>query len=187
MPDEFISLEEIEKIPAERCPMICLANGFTSVFGLMISLRLKEFWTHAMWLMTPEILASQWFWFTRFRIGVFNKHSLKLWWNPRWTPEQRAILKSEINRRLAMPKWKTRYDLLAVVGEALGLSWLQNKRVDFCSEAVCNILAGVEPAIREWELFDKSPRPEELNAWLKAQRNEDETPRYEVYARVMPG
>lgn len=188
MNERLLSIEDIWAIPHSKLPMVVLCNGYTSVFGFMISLFLKDFWNHAQWLINPRVFATQWFWFKLAPVSkkFIGCHSLKLWHNPRWTDEERRILQNAIADRLRLGIWKTRYDILAVIGEALGTQWSE-KGVDFCSEAVANMLSLVDPEIKKWDRFEKSPTPEELNTWLKAQKNEDGTPRYEVYGRVQPG
>lgn len=179
--DPLMALDDIGNLPQSFMPMICLCNGFTSVFGLLISLVTKGFWNHSQWLISPTEFASQWFWFTRFPVSHYRKHSLKLWYNPDWTEVQKAVIMSFITERLRQPKWATRYDVIGVIGEALGLNWLNRRRYDFCSEAIANILAIVDPDCRAWLQSDPSPTPEQLNEWLKGNKN------YQVYARVMPG
>jgi hypothetical protein len=180
MSETYLSLKDIKNLPQDMLPMMCLSNGFTSLFGYLITLRTKAFWSHFQWLVTPEQFASQWFWFKTFPVDHFSKHSLKLWHNPFWTKHDRAVLQQVIIGNLAKTKWETHYDVVGVIGELFGWDWMNQRGHDFCSETL-NILALVDPAYREWMKDSPSPTPEEANAWLKTQ------PNYEVYGRVMPG
>lgn len=101
-------------------------------------------------------------------------------WNPTWTPEQRKILIDAIKLRLTQGKWKTRYDVWGVLGEALNLEWLQSKTYDFCSEAVGRFLRMVDPVFDKWMLTDKTPTPKEINLYTK-----NHNPPYQVYGRYM--
>lgn len=186
MNDRYITLEDIGRIPLSMMPMMALTNGFTSVFGFLISLWLKDFWSHFMWLISPDEFASQWFWFKLFPVKNFTHHSIKLWYNPLWTETEKALLSAAIETELDKTRWQTRYDVIGVIGEAFKISWMNRKRLDFCSEKI-NILSKVDKKCQEWLIKNPSPIPEEVNAWLKDQMNEDGSHRYIVFGRVQPG
>jgi hypothetical protein len=187
MDEHYKTLDDVKMIPANRFPMMCLCNGYSSAFGFLISLVTKDFWNHFQWLISPTEFASQWFWFTRFPVKNYAKHSLKFFYNPRWTADERVVLQIAIAAELRKSKWATRYDVIGVVGEAAGLKWLNSKRQDFCSEKI-NILSRVDKDCKAWLAeTEASPTPEQVNSWLKAQKNTDGTPRYVVWGRVMPG
>lgn len=176
--DRLITLEDVMALDPGGMPLMVLANGYTSVFGLMIALVTKGFWTHFMWLRRPDQFASQWWWFTLFHVTHFRKYSLKLWHNPNWTTEEKNILNELIDLRLAQGKWTTHYDVIGVLGEFLHIPWLNSKK-DFCSETI-HFLSVIDPACAEWLKGCASPTPEEVNTWLKTQ------PKYRVYGRVQP-
>ena len=166
--------------------MIALSNGFTSLFGFLIGLLTKDFWSHFMWLVSPTEFASQWFWFKLFPVRHFNKHSIKFFYNPLWTSRERALLKAAIAAELSRPRWQTRYDVIGVIGEAFGWDWMNRKRLDFCSEKI-SILSMVDKSCRAWLKDSPSPTPEQCNTWLKQQKNPDGSPKYLVWGRVQPG
>ena len=183
---DYKTLEDIEQLPMGMMPMIALSNGFTSLFGYLIGLATKDFWSHFMWLVSPTEFASQWFWFKLFPVRHFAHHSIKFWYNPLWTPKERVLLKAAIAAELGRSKWATRYDVIGVIGEAFGWDWMNRERLDFCSEKI-RILSMVDRSCKAWLKVNPSPTPEQCNTWLKSQKNKDGTPKYVVWGRVQPG
>ena len=177
---QLISIEELAALPEEAFPMMALANGYMSGFGHMVSVVTDSFWNHFMWYWRPGYFASQWFWFREFPISHFaERHSLKFWHNPEWTPAQRAILKDLIRLRLSAGKWRTRYDALGIVGKLFHWNRLQLKWLHFCSETI-TWLTAIDPACAAWMMEVPMPSPEEVNSWLKA------TNPYRVFGRTQP-
>jgi hypothetical protein len=179
--DIYLTLEDIKELPDSAFPIMCLANGYTSLFGYLISVVKKgQFYTHFQWLISRDDFASQWWYFRTFPVeNYFGKYSMKFWHNPDWTPQDKQRMQEEIKKELVKPKWDTRYDVIGIVGEALNLSWLNSKRQSFCSEKI-TFLAKVDEGCREWMLLNPHPTPEEINIWLKTQD------RFKVVGRVMP-
>ena len=178
--EPYLTIDDLKKIPQNKLPMVCLTNGYMSLFGFMICTATQAFWSHAMWLISSAEFASQWFWFKSFPIDYYNRHSIKLWYNPDWTLEERTILQAAIWDRLKLPWWKTRYDVIGVIGEVIGVKWLNRKNLDFCSESI-RMLSLVDLEYRIWLDRIKNPTPEQINVWLK------QCPRYQVFGRVQPG
>lgn len=177
---EMKTLEDIKRLSPYDCPMICLSNGYMSLFGLLIARVTKGFWSHAMWLFNPQVFASQWWWFTLFNVDDFCKHSLKLWYNPDWTDEEKEILLKAISNRLALGKWKTRYDFWGVIGEWTGWRWMNSKKYDFCSETM-KFLVEIDPDYKKFLEKDPCPTPLDVDGYFKS------NPKYKVWGRVQPG
>ncbi len=182
----FLTIDDLKKIPQDKLPMVGLTNGYMSLFGFVICTATHDFWSHAMWLISPAEFASQWFWFKTFPVDHYNRHSIKLWYNPDWTPEERTILQAAIWDRLQLPWYKTRYDVIGVIGEAIGVKWLNRKNLDFCSESI-RMLSLVDKEYKKWLEEVKNPTPEEVNGFLKQQKKPEGMPKYVVYGRVQPG
>lgn len=166
-----MTYKDLMNMDPKVCPQICLSNGFTSLFGFLISCVMKgEFWNHAQWLYEPGVIATQSYLFHKADITkkMVDRHSLKFMAHPSWGEAEYKKLRAAIDARLALPWWERRYDVLAVIGELLGWHWLHMKGLDFCSENVVRILAKVDPRIKKWSLYNRTPRPEQLNEWLKA-------------------
>jgi hypothetical protein len=178
--DTSMSLEEIRQIPEEHYPIIMYCDG-GSLFGWLIRAIDKSAASHIQVLYEPDKIATQGLWYQTIPVENLRTYNAKLIWNPWWTPEQRKILLDAIKGRLAQGKWKTRYDVWGVIGEALNIEWLQSKTYDFCSEAVGRFLRLVDPVFDVWmKKTCKSPTPRELNLYTKSHN-----PPYEVYGRHM--
>lgn len=179
--EELKTLDDVKSLSPSDCPMICLCSGFMSVFGFLVSLVTKDFWSHMQWLRLPSTFASQWWYFTTFPVDKYTNYSLKFWYNPLWTTDEKAILCKAIDDRLALPKWKTFYDIIGVVGEFFHFNWLNLHKFEFCSETI-RLLGLVDPECKNWiENINTSPTPEEVNEWLKS------SGLYKVWGRVQPG
>ncbi len=179
---------DFDNLTDDLLPMMAVSNGYTSAFGYLIGLVAKSFWAHFIWLKSPTEWASQWWWFRTFPIEHYLvAHTVKLWYNPRWTKEERSSLLAAIDKELARPKMETRYDFWGVLGEALGIARMNSKRHDFCSEKV-NILSKVDPLCKSWLAeTEASPTPGQVDDWLNAQINEDKSRKYFVWGYVLPG
>ena len=178
MSQDLLTLEDIKKLPQDWFPMMVLSNGYTSVFGFLISMTTKDFWNHFMWIISPEEFATQWWWFCKKPLDHFRKHSLKFWYNPNWTDVEKKALLQFIEGQLEKGKWATRYDVVGLLLKAAGIE-LPNK-YNFCSERL-NILACIDAGVSEFMRENPSPSPEEVNTYLKSQE------RFKVFGRVVPG
>lgn len=181
----LLSLDDLAALPEEQFPFLVLSNGFTSAFGYLVSLETQSFWNHFMWYRRPGVFASQWFWFREFDLMSFNKHSLKLWHNPRWSRAQRATLCGFIDARLSMGKWRTRYDVLGIIGKLLHLDRVHTPWLDFCSETL-KWLALIDPDCADFMRELPTPTPEDVNDFLKKPKTQDGSDRYVVFGRVQP-
>lgn len=175
--DRLITIDEIKGLPMSEFPKMVLTNGYNSVFGFLISLTTDDFWNHFMWLISPEEVATQWWYFTKMKIDHFNHHSMKVWDNPLWTDIEKKCMLQFIEAELSKSKWETRYDVFGLIKKAFGKS--SPNPYDFCSEKI-DILSLIDEPCREWMKTNCSPRPEEVNTWLK---NEN---RFRIFGRVQP-
>lgn len=182
---DYLTLEDLANVPEEKLPMLVISDNLQGLFGLLIKLVTKSFYSHFMWLYRPGVMATQSWWFHDREVTSFKKNSLKVFWCPTWTPEQRQTLIQVIDKCISQGAWDTRYDVLGVIGQFLGWDWLQSEKHQYCSEHISK-LALVDPNALEW-LKHVRPTPEEVNIWLKEQKNEDGSDKYPVFCRVVPG
>jgi len=175
MPDRFISLDEIKAIPADQYPMLCFAYSLAGLFAKAVAAKTKGYYGHFMWLLAPDLFASQWFWFRTFPVDHFAGCNLKLVYNPSWSVAEKETLKRAIREDLDKPWYKTRYDCRAVLGILVGLPGFQNPKWRMCSETA-EYLYLVDP---DYDLY--VPTPTDVNLWTKARGD-----RYKVYGRYMP-
>lgn len=177
--DTMMTLDEIRAIPVEDMPILIYCDG-GSLFGWLIRAVDKSAASHVQILYDKGLIASQWFYFRTITVDDMKNYNAKLIWNPTWTPEQRKKMIDSIKARLVMGKWKTRYDVWGVVGEALNVEWLQSKVYDFCSEAWARALSLVDTDFVQWLKNCKTPTPREINIYTKTHN-----PPYAVYGRYM--
>lgn len=151
------------------------ADNARGLFAYGVKLKTKGFYGHFMWLIGPDELASQWFWFQRQQLQHYNKCYLKFVHNPLWTDLDRIKLLIAIKSDLDLPVYKTLYDIPGVVGQLLGLDWFNLPGFDFCSER------GKYLTLVDNKYDLKYPTPKDLNVWTK------NSGRYEVSGRYCPG
>lgn len=168
------NLEELSNTSFDKLPMLVFETNFTGFFSFGIRARRNAIYSHFMWHHEPGHFASQNVYFRHIPSTKSKKNKLKLWYNPHWTPIQRAMLVERIYHEIERPRWKTRYDWLNVIGQLIGLKVLQNPFTNICSETA-KFLTLVDP---NYDLCN--PAPDEINEWLKEQ------PNYEVFARYSP-
>lgn len=183
MPDHYLCIEEIKRIPEKDLPIFVYCDG-GSLFGWLIRHVDKSMASHLQalaWLDGGIKIATQGLTFTTAPVDNMAGYNCKLIWNPHWTDAERRILTKAIKKRLALPLYRRLYDVPGVIGEALNIEWLQVGWLDFCSEAVARMLRLVDPAFAEWLKICPSPTPREFNLYTKRHN-----PPYEVYARYSP-
>lgn len=177
--DTFMSLDEIRAIPKEHYPIIMYCDG-GSLFSWLIRTVDKSAASHVEVLYDTDKIASQGLWYQEFPVDKIKSYNVKLIWNPDWTAEQRKCINDAIKLRLTEGKWKTRYDVIGVLGEALGIKWMQSRKTDFCSEAVAKFIRCVDPEFDKWMNSNITPTPREINLYTKSHN-----PPYQVYGRFM--
>ena len=74
------------------------------------------------------------------------------------------IIRQQVNKDLNKPWWARRYDFLGIVGQAVGLRWIQSPWGKFCSESVATNLRLIP---RLQVIIPKRPNPAELNKIFK--------------------
>lgn len=177
--ETLMTLEEIKAIPQEDLPLIMYCDG-GSLFGWMIRTIDKSAGEHLQLLYKPDTIASQWFYYRKVGVDAMKSYNVKLIGNKDWTSAQRKVMVDAIEARLALSHWTTRYDTYGVIGEALGIEWLQRKAIDFCSEAVARIIRQADPTLDEFLKECPSPTPREYNIYTKKHN-----PPYFVYGRYL--
>jgi hypothetical protein len=169
--DENFPLEYWKTFPGPY-PQMVFCDNARGFFSLGVKVRTRGFYGHFMWMVGKNELASQWWYFQRQELDHYEGCYLKFISKPSWTDEQRRILLKAINADLDLSPWKTRYDVLGVIGQLFGCGWLRRTNLYYCSERADYL-----------ELIDgtyglKHPTPSELNAWTKQSGKFEVTGRY---------
>jgi hypothetical protein len=155
-------------------PQMVFADRTSGVFALGVKLKTKGIYGHFCWLIGPDELASQWVWFRREKLDHYKGCYLKFVHNPSWTDLDRIKMLAAIKNDLALPWYKTLYDVPGIVGELFGLDWFNLPGADFCSER------GKYLALVDQQYNLVHPDPTELNLWTK------NSGRFEVSGRYTP-
>ncbi len=167
-----LTLEDLHNIPEAMMPMPVLSDNIRSVISGMIKVHSKGMYNHFMWLIRPGILATQNV--TGFKTAPLKDYTkrnrLKLFWFPEWAPEDRQAVLEEIDKDLAAPWYKRRYDFLAYLGHLTRIRAIHSPWSEICSEKARYIPG-----------FDlRNPSPQDVNAWL------DKEPTARLYGRYTP-
>lgn len=175
MDNRYISdIKELYQVPLDLMPLLVFCTNFIGLFSYLVRLRTNAIYSHFMWLHEPGKFASQQFTFSSVPVEAYAKCKLKLIYNPTWTNIQRALLIERIYVEVEKPKWKTRYDYLNLVGQLLGIRYIQDPTCNICSET-----AGFLKLIdRRYTLCN--PTPDEVNGWI------NQNPDYKLYSRYAP-
>lgn len=177
----LLNREDVMNIPREKLPMIVLSDNLRSFFSFAIKAHEKGCYNHLMWLVHPQVIASQNKLFQaqspREYLDAFR---LKFWWNPHWTMKERKKIIDAIDADLVKPWYKRMYDPLAIVGQATGIDSIQLPWLDICSDK------GSYLSLVDLYYDLVHPDPEQVNHWLMQQRTDDCKFKYEVYGRYMP-
>jgi len=170
----ILTKDEILNVDTNQLPMLVLSYNYRNVVSSLINIRKKSHYQHLLWYYKPGWFASQGMCFKLEKAEKYlDHHRLKFWHNPDWTGLDKAILLTNIAADLGKPKFKTRYDWLAIIGQLVGITGLQNPMTKICSD-YGGYLRKIDPAYNL-----KHPAPSDVNEWLKGNS------RYKVWGRYL--
>ena len=159
-------------------PMPVLSDNLRAVFSAGIKGHTKGFYSHFMWLIGPNTLASMGP--RGFRIEKLDDytrfHRLKVFFFPNWSQEDKQLVQDAIQAELALPWYKRRYDFLAYLGHLTNWRWIQSPWSEVCSDMI-KFAKLVEKDFG----CRKFPNPQDVNEAL-----ENLAPRCRVYGRYIP-
>jgi hypothetical protein len=156
-------------------PQMVFADKVRGLFAYAVKAKTAGYYGHFCWLIGPNELASQWWWFQRQKLEHYRDCYLKFVDDPNWTDIDRIRLLAAIKNDLDLSRWQTRYDVIGVIGELFDWKWLNRRGLYFCSERG-SYLKLVDPL---YTLVH--PDPTELNEYTKG------CGLYEVSGRYSPG
>lgn len=180
MSDQYLPLMTIRSIPITEFPFMVFADNIRGFFSLGVKIRTKGSYGHFMWYIAPDVLATQGWTFHTTDLSTYSGCNLKLVSNPSWTDGEKKILTRAIWADVRKLWWRTLYDVPAVIGQLLGLDWLQLKGNRICSECA-NYLTLVDKEFAEWFRENPTPTPSDVNGWTKTRAD-----RYVVRGRYSP-
>jgi hypothetical protein len=171
----YMTKDEVLSIPEKDLPLAVLSSSAANIFAFGIINIRKSIYNHFMWMHKPGFFASQDLFYSEVPAEKYLKfdNRLKFWYNPNWEIYEKEAIKHEIQRWLNKPKFSTRYDWMAILGQALNLVWIQNPITRICSD-YGSILreSGVDP---EYNL--KNPAPDQVDNWFS------KNIKYNIYGR----
>lgn len=173
----LMTFEEVKSIPQEHLPIVVLSADASAFFSSGIRLFKKCYYNHFMWMHRTGYFATQGFTYSEKSVDDYTSKTTryKFWHNPDWTTADKATMLAEIYKWLEKPAFTTRYDWIAIIGQALGLAWIQNPFTRICSD-YGSLLKKVD---FRYDL--KNPSPDQVNKWLKKWPKT-----YQVYGRYTP-
>jgi len=171
---KILTKDEILDVDINQLPMLVLSYNYRDIVSSLINIRKKSHYNHLMWYYRPGWFASQGMFFSLDKAEKFlDHHRLKFWYNPDWTVFDKAELFTNIKTDLEKPKFRTRYDWLAIIGQLVGLTGIQNPMTKICSD-YGGYLKRVDSTYNL-----KHPAPSDVNEWLKGQSQ------YKIWGRYL--
>jgi len=171
---KILTDKEILNIPEKDLPLLVLSFNSRNILSTLINIRKRSNYNHFMLYHRPGFFAAQGLIFKEFPVtNYLTHHRLKFWHNPDWSALDKVKMQSKIKRWLMLGKFKSRYDLVGLIGQLFGVKSLQNPYTKICSDYI-DLLKEVDS---EYKL--KYPAPNDVNAWLK------DHSRYQVYGRYI--
>jgi len=172
----MLTADEVMAIPKQLMPMPVLSDSVQNLISAGIKAHTNGAYNHFMWLIEPGICASmQTNGYKLIKIAsYFPEDRLKFWYNPEWTPEQRAKITKSIMNEINRPWYRNLYDFFAYTGQLFHCKWMHIPGWDICSDKMKHVMT----VDNRYDL--ECPDPEDVNAWLK------KTPPYLVYGRYTP-
>lgn len=134
--DKILSEQDVINLPADFLPYMCLAHNPLALFGFGICVRTHGNYSHFQWKIRSNVVATQGLYFKEVDIFPhYAKYQMKFVYNEKWTPLQRAMILASLDRDLAKPWWMGGYDVLQIVGQGVGLPWIQGPFSEVCSDS----------------------------------------------------
>lgn len=177
MAELVLTREDIHNIPPEKFPLLVFTDSIRSFFSWGIKARTKGYYNHFCWAHRPGFLASQDWIFHEVPIDEYlaGDHRLKFVYMPNVHKIKRIRMLVEIERDLKRRWYKKLYDPVAILGQALGLRFIQIPGLDICSDKG-KYLRFADP---DYDLC--RPTPSDINSYTKSRPD-----RYSVYGRYAP-
>lgn len=171
MPDQNFTLDYWKSFPGPFPQLLFFDNAFGG-FSFLVKNKTHNPYGHFAWLIGPDDIASQWWYFRQENFDHYRKAYIKVVGNPLWTDFDREKLISAIETDLSKPWWKTIYDVPGVaIGELFGINF-QIPWLYFCSERG----EYLKLIYSNYDL--KHPDPGELDHWTRGIEGFEVTGRY---------
>lgn len=163
-------------IPDTDLPLIVFADQTDGLMAFLIKWRTKGEYNHVMIMHKPWYVASQGNTYTEFPISRYMLHGgrLKFFRLVLLTSAAKIALINNIQDELKKSWWQRSYDYLGLLGQAIGLKWLNMPGLHYCSEDVVYHLKEISEYLltAQQKIINEIPNhgsPQELHDYF--QRN----------------
>lgn len=157
-------------------PLLVFSDNTSGLIEFFIKFRTKGDYNHVMWANRSGYFASQGNTYSEAPVDRYIKpgNRLKYVEIVGLTPTQKQLIKASINKKLAQPWYKKRYDWLGILGQAIGVKWLNTPWLEYCSEDapqhlkfVAQYLQNEDPKKDIILGIPKHTSPQDLNTYIK--------------------
>lgn len=124
------------EIPEEKMPLFVFSDCTSGLIEFFIKFRTKGDYNHVMLQCRPRFFASQGNTYSEAPVERYMKRGSRLKYVEvvGLTAVQKALIKSSVNKKLALPWFRKAYDWLGIVGQAVGIPGISTPGLDYCSE-----------------------------------------------------
>lgn len=150
-------------------PLFVQSGDMRGFMGWGIKIRTGSNWNHSMVMRRPFYVCSQGWTYKEIPVRrYFKKYIiLKFWKCKDINVQERYMILRKIEDDLKLPLWKRIYDFPGILGQAVGLRWINMPFLNYCSERVAGRVKILIPDLK------KHPSPEDLDtAFKKSERFE---------------
>ena len=167
---------ELTNITEKDLPLIVFSDTTSGFFEFLIKWRTRGSYNHAMWSAHKGLFASQGNTYSEVPYSRYTTHGkrLKFFQILDLSIIDRNRIISSIEMKLEKPWYKKMYDWLGIVGQVVGVDWLNDPALEYCSEDVAHhifYMANLLPDnFYKKKILLSIPRhasPEELNEYFK--------------------
>ena len=158
-----LKIIDLSEIKQEHCPLFVQSGDMRGFLGWGIKFRTKSDWSHSMIMRRPGFVCSQGWTYKEIPISKYDKRGviLKFWICKGMTLSEFQNIMIKIEEELRLPFWKRMYDFPGIIGQAIGLRWINVPFLRYCSERVASKLRILIPSLR------KKPNPEDIDLACK--------------------
>lgn len=132
-----------------ECPLITYSDHTSGLIEWFIKMRHGSTVNHVMWLVEPGKFASQGNTYSIADSARYMRKGNRLLFIEivGLTPVQKRIIQKSIEEKLMLPWYKKAYDWVGIFGQAIGVSAVNIKGLNYCSEDVAVHLKKIAPYV----------------------------------------
>ena len=157
---------DLFKIKKEDCPIFVSATDLRGFLGWGIRFRTNGIVSHSMIINRPGFFVTQGVTYKEIPFEKYLRRGvmLRLWKCEDITKEERDEIYYGITFDLHLPWWERMYDAPGIIGQLVGLRWINVPQLNYCSERVAKRVRVIIPDLK------KHPTPSEIDNALKASK-----------------